>query len=111
MLNFRVREFNNFLLDMTYGVRNLSLIDNSIFGDKLDDSHGRYDSEKKQAMRTDVVHLGKIGIRLLASGFKTAVRGRSGPSESQKRFRGGGGNFAVAAGRASSPRDGYQGPG
>ena len=117
MLNYRVREFNNFLLDMTHGVRNLSLIDNSMFGDTLDDSHGRYDSEKKQPMRTDVVHLGKTGIRLLASGFKTAVRGRTGPSgrtvgpsESQKRFRGGGGNFAAAANRTSSPRDGYQGP-
>ena len=109
MLNYRVREFNSFILDMTYGVRNLAVIDNSMFGDKLDDSHGRFDMEKKQPMRTDIVHLGKLGIRLLASGFKTAVRGKVGSSESQKRFKGGGGNYAVAASRASSQGDGYQG--
>ena len=54
-------------------------------------------------MRTD---LGKLVIRLLASGFKTSVRGRVCPSE-QKRYRGD--NFPTAVNQAPSLIDGYQG--
>ena len=105
-LNFKVRDFNNFVMDMTYGVRNLFVLDQSMFGDHLEERYGRFDGTTKKPLTSDYVHLGKLGIRLFANQIKQTILRRR--SESQSRFKGGSGQYAAAVSRGTELRDGYQ---
>ena len=105
-LNFKVRDFNNFVMDMTYGVRNLFVLDQSMFGDHLEERYGRFDSTTKKPLTSDYVHLGKLGIRLFANQIKQTILRRR--SDSQSRFKGGSGQYAAAVNRGNGHRDGYQ---
>ena len=104
-LNFRIRDFNTMLLDMTCKHRQVSIIEHSLFGDKLSDTHGRWTpdgdgSNSYIPKLDDNLHLGKIGIRLLAKSIKQAVVSKAKP-QSVQRFNGGRGSYrrAVVQGR------------
>ena len=108
-LNYHIAEFNRGILDLTYKIGNVLIIDNSVFGDILSDEHGRWDSRNHRPFSEDVLHLGKLGIRKFAMHIKSAVLGkrsqpRQGFSASQ-----GSGSYRTALSRAGH-RDGYQPP-
>ena len=99
-LNSRIRDFNNLLLDMTCKLNQVSIIEHSLFGDKLSDIHGRWtpDSEGSNTYiprLDDTLHLGKVGIRLLAKSIKQNVVIKS-KSRSEQRFNGGRGGYRRA---------------
>ena len=48
ILNRRVREFNDLILDMTFNYSNMFVIDHATFGDMLSDEHGRWDAENSR---------------------------------------------------------------
>ena len=77
-LNYRVREFNHLLLDLSHGYRNIFTIDHSIVGNNngcLDNKFGRFIKETGEPLLTDTLHLGRFGIRKFANTLKTAVKG------------------------------------
>ncbi len=107
-LNHHIAEFNRGILDMTYKLGNVFVIDNSIFGDVLSDEHGRWDSRNQRPFFDDLLHLGKKGIRNLAMNFKLAVLGER--SQSRQRFNASQGAYQTAINRTPGHRDGYQPP-
>lgn len=111
-LNQKVRSFNDQLLDMTFKNKNLYIIDNSLFGDCLSNEFGRWDTQGGKPNTRDILHLGKKGIRLLATNIKQSVVKRP-QSQSRARFNGGRGEFGNALGRTASnvvspTQNGYQ---
>ena len=77
-LNYRVREFNNILHDISHSIKNVNVFDHRL--DDLCDSHGclkeelgRYDRESNGPLTKDTLHLGKKGLRLLAKTIKSSV--------------------------------------
>ena len=72
-LNREVELFNRGILDICYKLRNTHVIENSIFGNVLSDEHGRWNISEQRPLTSDVLHLGKKGIRMLAVNFKSAV--------------------------------------
>ena len=102
-LNRRIRDFNNLILDMTYRLNSVSVIDNSIFGELLTDEHGRWmpsgdNSNEFVPKISDLLHLGKHGIRQFVMNIKKSVIGKRKP-QSRERFDGGRGGFRRAAER------------
>ena len=108
-LNYQVQEFNNLLLGMIYKYKNISVIGQSIFGFKLQNEHGRYDTAAKCYNDLDVLHLGKTGLRIFASNIKSNVFKR-GRSQSRQRHDASGGEYRDAVGRNTGEHghDGYQ---
>ena len=86
---------------MTCGMKNISIIDHSIFGDKLSDDHGRYDITEGVPNKRDPLHLGKRGIRLFASKIKTSILSKS-RNISRQRHDAGQGQYRAAASRNSA---------
>ena len=107
-LNHHIAEFNRGILDLTYRIGNVSVIDNSVFGEVLSEEHGRWDSRNHRPFFDDILHLGKKGIRILAMNFKSAVLGKR--FQSQQRPSVSQGSHRTALHRASGHRDGYQPP-
>ena len=107
-LNHHINEFNRGILDLTYRIRNLMVVDNCIFGDVLSNEHGRWDVNQQQPYLADMLHLGKKGIRTLAMNFKTSILGKS-KSQSRSRFDASSGSYRAALGN-NIHRDGYQPP-
>ncbi len=104
-LNYQVKEFNNMILDMSYKHRNMYVIDNAIFGNTLSDEHGRWNINEQRPFTADALHLGKKGIRILATNIKSSVMGER--SRSKSRFSAGGGKYQGAVQRPGH-QDGYQ---
>ena len=104
-LNRHIEEFNRGLLDLSFNIKNVSIIDNSIFGHVLSDEHGRWNSHEQKPLTSDIVHLGKKGIRMLAMNIKTSVLNKK-KSRSRTRFNAGGGSYGSALGRTNHI-DGY----
>ncbi len=107
-LNYHIDEFNSGILDLTYRLRNVSVIDNSVFGNVLSNEHGRWDVSQQKPHSADILHLGKAGIRTLAMNFKASLLRKS-KTQSRSRFDAGGGAYNSAAWR-SVHHDGYQPP-
>lgn len=102
-LNRRVEEFNQGILDISFRLKNVLIVDNSIFGPVLSDEHGRWDSIKRQPLATDALHLGKKGIRQFAMNIKSVIFRRR-KSQSRARFNASGGTFQSALTRSDSNR-------
>ena len=100
-LNHLVREFNELLLDFTYKHKKLYIIDHSIFGNKLSDEHGRYDTREGCFNNHDFLHLGKSGLRLFANRIKKTIFGKR-DSNSRQRHSAGQGNYSAAVSRGST---------
>ena len=107
-LNYRIRDFNNMILDLTCKFSLVSVIEHSVFGEILSDEHGRWksngiDSSDFIPNINDILHLGKHGIRKLAMNFKNSVI-KSKKPQSRERFDGGRGGYsrAVERGRGQS---------
>ena len=80
-LNYRVREFNNILHDLSHSYKNVNVIDHPL--NDLCDSHGclreelgRYDKEAQAPLSRDKLHLGKKGLQLFARTIKSCVIGK-----------------------------------
>ena len=99
-LNHLVQEFNDLLLSFTCKYRNISIIDHSVFGNKLSDINGRYDTREGCANKHDFLHLGKSGLRLFAIDIKTAIFGKR-SSNSRRRHNAGNGQFNAAVARGT----------
>ena len=101
-LNRKVESFNQGILDLSYQQRNIFIIDNSIFGRQLTDEHGRWDIAANRPLTSDIVHLGKSGIRKFAANIKESVAGRR-SSQSKARFNTSRGNFSGAVSSGVRP--------
>ena len=82
-LNYRVREFNSILHDISHSIKNVNVIDHPLA--ELCDAQGclrgefgRYDREANGPLTRDTLHLGKKGLRLFAKTIKSCVVGRPG---------------------------------
>lgn len=99
-LNYRVRDFNNLIMDMTCRLSRVCIIEHSLLGDVLSNEHGRWKPSEHGSNEfvpklEDCLHLGKLGIRLLAKNFKQAVVGKP-RTQSEARFSGGRGGYGSA---------------
>ena len=108
-LNRDVEQFNRGILDICYRIRNVRVIENSIFGNVLTDEYGRWDFNAQRPLTSDALHLGRKGIRTLAMNFKAAVLRKSGTpgSQSRSRFNASRGSYHGALERTRH-QDGYQ---
>ena len=107
-LNQRVKSFNDSILDMSYIHKNISIIDNALFGDCLTDEFGRWDSVAGKPNSQDILHLGKKGIRVLAKNIKSSVINR-GKGQSRARFNASRGQFSDVVARAAGTRQSHGG--
>ena len=76
LLNRRVREFNNMLLDLAHNYRRINIIETSSVADRygiLIDEFGRFDKWAGKCMDHDILHLGIRGLRIFAKSVKDAV--------------------------------------
>ncbi len=64
---------------MTFSIKNVSVVDNVVFGCVLSNEHGRWNTQEHRPFITDVLHLGKTGIRVLAMNFKISILGKRKP--------------------------------
>ena len=80
-INYRVKELNNVLRDISHSHKNISTIDHP-FNELCDDNgclkaeYGRFDKESGTPLSRDALHLGKKGLRLLAVSLKSSVMGK-----------------------------------
>ena len=58
--------------------KNSFIIEHPEFDESLSEVHVRWLPEQQQPNRNDPLHLRKKGIRLLAAGFKAAIRQKNG---------------------------------
>ena len=100
-LNYRINELNNMILDMAYKCKYIRVIDNSLLGGYdgyLREEFGRWNVNEGCPNSTDVVHLGKIGLRKFGYKIKMSIINMK-----NNKFNG---RFKAAAQR--SPQDGTQ---
>ncbi len=100
LINNRVSEFNNLILDMSFSRPNMFVIDNSLLASEdgcLLQKFGRYIGNDRPNTN-DIVHLGRNGIRIFCMNIKRSIM-RGGRNQSVERFRGGGGKYRDAARR------------
>ena len=100
LVNKRVSEFNNLILDMAFSLKNVFIIDNSIIGDEsgcMPAKYGRYLRNSVPNVN-DIVHLGKTGIKMFCMNIKKSIMNR-GLNQSRDRYSAGGGNYVEALGR------------
>ena len=105
-LNYHINEFNRGILDFTRQIKNVSVIDNSVFGDMLSNEYGRWDVNQGRPYTADILHLGRKGIRTLAMNFKTNVMSKN-RSQSRSRFNVSNGSYRDAF-MGANHREGYQ---
>ena len=75
-LNHCVNEFNNLILDMAYKYKHIRVIDNSLLGGYsgcLSEEFGRWNVNEGCPNSTDVIHLGKLGLRKFGYKIKMSV--------------------------------------
>ena len=80
-LNYRVKELNGMLIELSHSYRNISIIDHSwsILCDRsgcLKSELGRHDKSSGLPLDTDSLHLGKKGYRILAINIKEGIFGK-----------------------------------
>ena len=100
LVNKRVTDFNNMILDMVFNLKNVFIIDNSIIGDEsgcMPAKYGRY-LRNSVPNANDIVHLGRTGIRMFCVNIKKSIMNR-GQNQSRDRYSGSGGNYVQAVGR------------
>ena len=100
LVNKRVSDFNNLILDMVFGLKNVFIIDNSIIGDEsgcMPAMYGRYLRNSVPNVN-DIVHLGRTGIKMFCMNIKKSIMNR-GQNQSRDRYGAGGGNYVQALGR------------
>ena len=100
LVNRRVTDFNNMILDMVFNLKNVFIIDNSIIGDEsgcMPAKYGRY-LRNSVPNANDIVHLGRTGIRIFCVNIKKSIMNR-GLNQSRDRYSGSGGNYVQAVGR------------
>ena len=107
-LNYHINELNREIFDLTRRMSNVSVVDNSIFGEVLSDEYGRWDVNLRRPLVDDILHLGRKGIRTLAMNFKKSILSK-GYSQSRARFNVSRGMYSSAMG-VDQLHDGYQGP-
>ena len=76
LLNRRVREFNNMLLDLAHSHTRIYVIEISAVTDRYGiqlDEYGRFDKRAGRYMDQDILHLGFKGLRVFATCIKNAV--------------------------------------
>ena len=76
LLNRRVREFNNMLLDLAHNYRRINIIETSSVADRygiLIDEFGRFDKRAGKYMDHYILHLGISGLRIFATSVKDAA--------------------------------------
>ncbi len=99
-MNTRINEFNSLILDIAYNKKNILIIENSFLGTVngcMPAKYGRYYSNG-MANASDIVHLGKVGIRAFCKNIKASIMAR-GRNQSRERFQAGRGNYSHATGR------------
>ena len=104
-LNYRVKELNNVLRDISHRYRNIFIIDhptNQLCNNNgcLKDEYGRFDKEAGTPLSREILHLGKKGLRLFAASLKSSVMRKFNNQEQ------GQGQPRASAGRGH--RNGYQ---
>ncbi len=78
LINSRVSEFNNLILDMTFSRQNVFVIDNSMLAAEdgcLPQKYGRFIGSDRPSTN-DVVHLGRNGIRVFCMNLKRLFNAR-----------------------------------
>ena len=110
-INYRIREFNNLLLDMAHSQRNIYLIEHPDFsgeGGLLKDRFGTFRDGVPNSI--DTLHLGKMGIRVFAKEIKDRIlahpSGTRGKANNPRPPR----DSRAAASPGTQHRDGYQPP-
>lgn len=76
LLNHRVNAFNSLILDMAFKYKYINIIDNaSLGGDNgcLREDLGRWNLAENCPLSTDLIHLGKSGLRKFGYNIKTSV--------------------------------------
>ena len=97
------------ILDMTCRFNTVSVVEHSIFGSLLSNEHGG-DAEGDYVPKlSDLLHLGKNGLRLFAMSIKNAVVRKRTP-QSRERFDAGRGEFNSAAERGLNRQRDHQSP-
>ena len=90
LLNRRVREFNNMLLDLAHNYRRINIIETSSVADRygiLIDEFGRFDKRPGKYMDNDILHLGIRGLRIFATSVKDdVVNSRKRNNQGTKKF-------------------------
>ena len=100
LVNKRVTDFNNMILDMVFSLRNVFIIDNSIISDEsgcMPAKYGRY-LRSSVPNANDIVHLGRVGIRMFCVNLKRSIMNK-GQNQSRERYSGSGGNYVQAVER------------
>ena len=97
---------------MTYRLNRVGIIDHSLFGDFLCDDHGRWQRASESSddfipNYDDILHLGRIGIRILAQDLKRVVISKS-KSQSTARYGGGRGEYRRAVSHGGYQQNGYR---
>ena len=75
LLNRRVREFNNMLLDLAHNYRRINIIETSSVADRYGifiHEFGRFHKRAGKYMDHDILHLGIRGLRIFAKSVKDA---------------------------------------
>ena len=80
-LNYRVKELNSMLIELSHSYRGISVIDHSwsILCDRagcLKSELGRHDKSTGLPLDSDSLHLGKNGYRILAMNIKQGIFGK-----------------------------------
>ena len=104
-LNYRVREFNQLLVDMVHCHRNIFVIEHPEFiGESglLKNEYGRF--KDKLPNYTDVLHLGMRGIRKFAKQIKDTIL----KSNKKRKFNDRRGSETSVTGPPARHHDGYQ---
>ena len=109
-INHRINGFNNLILDMTCRLSRVAIIEHSMFGDSLSNEHGRWKRSEGSGNDfipnfDDILHLGKVGLRLFATNLKQAVVTKN-RSQSAARFNGSRGGYRRAFGHGRPNRGG-----
>ena len=112
MLSQRVRELNNYILDMAYSHNNIRVIDHVEFHDSsniLKDDLGRFTDGRPNPI--DLIHLGRKGIQMFACEIKTCImKRRKSNNQSEHNNKHDIHKTKFAVGQVSGHRDGYQPP-
>ena len=106
-LNYRVRDFNQSLVDMAHAHKNIFVIEHPGFigeGGLLKNEYGRFKDRLPNDI--DVLHLGKMGIRKFAKQIKETILKRNFNNTRKNNDRRG--SKTAVTGPPAHHRDGYQ---
>ena len=97
LVNNRVTELNNMILDMAFGMKNLFVMDNSVLGSDNGCLQLRYGRHISPGIpnANDIVHLGRDGLRLFCKNIKQCILNK-GRNQSRERFQASQGSYRSA---------------